>query len=133
MTATIASEITFEPRLVYVEVGETVRWTLEHGAHTTTAYHPANDKPRRIPHDADPWDSGLLRRPGSTFERTFESEGVYDYACAAHEAMGMVGRIVVGDPDFDRQPGLAAPQESLPPEAQWVIRQLNHYVATGPG
>lgn len=131
MTAAIAREITFEPRLVYVEVGETVRWKLEHGAHTTTAYHPANDKPLRIPNNAEPWDSGLLRRSGTTFEQTFGTEGIYDYCCAAHEAMGMVGRVVVGDPDFDRQPGLAAPQECLPPEAQWAIRQLNHCVTTG--
>ncbi len=25
-------------------------------------------------------------------------EGVYDYVCTPHEALGMVGRIVVGDP-----------------------------------
>ena len=31
-------------------------------------------------------------------EHTFTIPGVYDYLCMPHEAAGMVGRIVVGDP-----------------------------------
>ena len=32
---------------------------------------------------------------------TLTAEGVYDYYCVPHELAGMVGRIVVGNPDAD--------------------------------
>jgi hypothetical protein len=35
---------------------------------------------------------------GAYFDVTFTVEGVYDYYCLPHEAAGMVGRIVVGQP-----------------------------------
>lgn len=34
----------FDPHVVWVEKGGTVTWTLESGAHSTTAYHPSNDR-----------------------------------------------------------------------------------------
>ena len=115
----------FGPHLVWVPKGGTVTWTNESGAHTTTTYHPDVDKPVRIPEDAASWDSGMFSKQGATFEHTFEVEGVYDYFCIPHEYRGMVGSVIVGHPEIQEQPGLAPPQESLPEEAQAVIKTLN--------
>jgi plastocyanin len=93
----------FDPVGLYVAPGTTVRWIVRENVHTTTAYHPRNDRHSlRIPDRARPWDSGYLVKPGSHFEITITEPGVYDYYCVPHEAAGMVGRIVVG-----RQPGAA--------------------------
>ncbi|MEA5386804.1 plastocyanin/azurin family copper-binding protein [Haloarculaceae archaeon H-GB11] len=118
----------FEPHVVRVNPGGAVTWELESGTHTTTACHPDTDRPLRMPDDATPWDSGMLSEQGATFEHTFETEGVYDYVCVPHEATGMLGSIIVGEPDAHDQPGLAEPQDSLPDAAQTKIEDLNTMV-----
>lgn len=115
----------FEPHVIWVETGGTVTWTNESGSHTTTAYHSEFDNPSRIPDDAEPWDSGMFSEEGKTFDRTFEVEGVYDYFCIPHEHRGMVGSVIVGEPDPHDQPGLADPQEDLPDEARDMLAELN--------
>ncbi len=93
------SRVWFEPRGVAILPGTRIRWELEAGVHTSTAYHPDNARaPWRIPATATPWDSGYLLEPGRSFSVTLTVPGVYDYYCAPHEAAGMVGRIVVGEP-----------------------------------
>lgn len=91
------SWVSFDPIGLFVEPGATIRWTVQANVHTTTAYHPRNGHhPLRIPAAAAPWDSGYLVNPGDHFEVTLTVPGVYDYFCTPHEAMGMVGRIIVG-------------------------------------
>lgn len=86
----------FDPIGLLVRPGSTIRWTNADpgNSHTTTACHPANGKPLRIPEGAEPWDSGYLL-PGQAFEFTLTVAGVYDYFCRPHEHAGMVGRILV--------------------------------------
>lgn len=115
----------FEPDLVWIETGGTVTWTNESGAHTATAYHPAFDKPQRIPLAASSWNSGMFSEPGRTFEYTFEEQGVYDYFCIPHEHRAMVGSVLVGDPDPHDQQGMRPPEGSLPSEARSKIEELN--------
>ena len=93
----------FDPAGVHIASGDTVRWVQITGFHSITAYHPSNDNHElRIPASAQPWDSDILLadypKRGATFEHLFTVPGVYDYFCKPHEAAGMVGRIVVGDP-----------------------------------
>ena len=89
----------FDPVGVWVPPGTSVRWTVSANVHTATAYHPSNGgRSLRIPEGAEPWDSGYLVNPGDDFTVTLMTEGVYDYFCRPHEAGGMVGRIVVGEP-----------------------------------
>lgn len=98
------SRVWFDPIGIHLQVGQAVRWTNEDAgnSHTATAYHPDNfDRPRRIPLDAEPWDSGYLL-PGDSYSTTFTMPGVFDYYCLPHEMAGMVGRIVVGTPAPDR-------------------------------
>ena len=95
----LGSRVWFDPIGLYVEPGATVRWIVRENVHTATAYHPRNDNhPLRIPERAEPWDSGFLVHPGDHFDVTLTVPGVYDYYCMPHEAVGMVGRIVVGEP-----------------------------------
>jgi plastocyanin len=97
---TDGSLVWFDPIGVRVEPGQTIRWiNLDPGnSHTATAYHPGNQgRPRRMPANAPPWDSGYLL-PNEMFAVTLTEEGVYDYCCVPHEHAGMVGRIVVGRP-----------------------------------
>jgi plastocyanin len=93
------SKVWFEPIGLLVRPGQTVRWTNQDAgnAHTSTAYHPANDEHSlRIPEGAAPWDSDYLL-PDQSFSVTLTAPGVYDYYCIPHEHAGMVGRIVVAD------------------------------------
>jgi plastocyanin len=93
----LGARVWFDPIGLYVEPGAAVRWIVRENVHTTTAYHPRNDRhPLRIPERAVPWDSGYLVYPGDHFDITLTVPGVYDYYCTPHEAAGMVGRIVVG-------------------------------------
>lgn len=119
----------FAPHMVWVEPGGTVTWVSESGQHDTVAYHPDNgDKPLRIPEGAESWESGLLTAEGETFSHTFETEGVYDYFCTPHEAVGMVGTVIVGEPDAHGQPALEEPQESLPDGAKTELEDLGQSV-----
>ncbi|WP_229774157.1 plastocyanin/azurin family copper-binding protein [Halocalculus aciditolerans] len=131
-TQTIEVEMTssggqiFDPHVVWIQQGGTVTFNNTVGSHTTTSYSADNDKPQRIPDDADGWDSGTLT--SGTFDHTFDVEGVYDYYCIPHESMGMLGSVIVGNPDPDGQPALADPQDSLPGGAATELRALNKTV-----
>jgi plastocyanin len=102
---TIGDQVFFDPVGVWVEPGTTIRFLLIDGVHDTQAFHPDNPVSlglNRIPEGAQPWNSGMmggLINPSRTFEVTLTEEGVYDYFCSPHVAFGMVGRIVVGNPE----------------------------------
>lgn len=108
------SMVWFDPVGVLIRPGQTIRWTnLDKGnSHTATAYATENDDhPRRIPKGAAPFNSDYLL-PGETFEVTLGVPGVYDYFCAPHELAGMVGRIVVAEPEPEDVAGY--PDDDLP-------------------
>lgn len=110
------SEVWFRPRGLRVRPGQAVRWVNRDAGnvHTSTAYHPANGKPLRMPEGAKPWNSDYLL-PGQSFTVVFDTPGVYDYFCLPHEHAGMVGRIVVGD--ADAAPPYTDTDARLPPAA----------------
>ncbi len=110
------SEVWFRPRGLLLRPGQSVRWVNRDtgNVHTSTAYHPANGKPLRMPAGAKPWNSDYLL-PGQSFTVVFDTPGVYDYFCLPHEHAGMVGRIVVGDADAARP--YAGTDAWLPPAA----------------
>lgn len=140
----------FVPHAVHVEPGGTVTWILDSGVHDTVAYHPENASilpsatDRRIPDGADPWASDVYDTAGETFEISFEEEGIYDYTCTitghgrrsgdhhgghqSHESTGMVGRVIVGDPDLnsDEQPAMRPPSGELPEAARHELEQFNN-------
>jgi plastocyanin len=113
------SQVWFNPIGLRIKPGQTIRWVnLDPGnSHTATAYHPKNfERPLRIPEGAEPWSSDYLL-PNESFSIMLKDEGVYDFFCVPHEHAGMVGRIIVGQPD--RSPaadpsGQAAGGEPIP-------------------
>jgi plastocyanin len=113
LTVTISSEPwpEFDPQIVHITPGATIEWLVETGRHDVTGYHEDNHPPHRTPDGVEPWGSEYLTGPGSSYERTFDTEGVYDYVdrqqvCISHEVAGNVGRVVVGWPDPDQEPAM---------------------------
>ena len=108
---TKGSEYYFDPIGLFVESGDTVTWKIDSQDHSSTAYESGNGpaEVNRIPDGAEAWNSGVLTERGATFDHTFHTEGTYDYFCIPHKSLGMIGRIVVG------QPGGPA-EGSMPPD-----------------
>jgi len=122
MNSSADGKNTFDPAVVTVSPGDTVRWTLVSGAHTATAYCPKNGKKLGIPAAAATtslcFDPGMLVNPGQTYQLQIPADaaqGTYAYYCLPHEALGMVGLIVVGKPSdlsADFINGLPAPAKT---------------------
>lgn len=114
----------FEPALVEMAPGDTVRFVWKDPGHNAAAYHPDNrGKPNLVPDGAQAWDSGF-KQPGDTWEVTLSTEGAHHYYCLPHEGMGMVGVIAVGD--ATQGPGLDAVNGAdLPKRAKVVLRRLH--------
>jgi plastocyanin len=128
------SHVWFDPIGLHIEPGQTVRWTNRDrgNSHTVTSYHPdIFERPRRIPINAEAWDSDYLL-PDETFSLRFDEEGVYDYYCVPHEHAGMVGRIVVGNPQaVDAAAEAAAGLTPLPEAALNGFPSVEEIVAKG--
>ena len=100
-----AGMMVFEPAVVHVQPGDTVRFVpVDPG-------HNAESIKGMIPEGAEPFKGGI----GKEIAVTFTVEGVYGYNCMPHYGMGMVGLVVVGGGDANaeaaaalKQPGKAA-------------------------
>ena len=103
----------FDPIGHHVELGTTVQFEIAAGSHSATAYED------RIPDAATAFDSGTISE--GAFEHTFDEPGTYDCYCQPHRSMGMVGRIVVGEP--------GGPAEATPipdgevPDSESIVEQ----------
>lgn len=121
----------FSPQGLAIAPGTRIRF-VNHDAgnsHTATAYHPqVNERPRRIPTRAEPWDSGYLL-PEQGFEVVLTAPGVYDYYCQPHEMAGMVGRIVVGQPTDPGWEGPATEAGDLMPEVLAAFPPVDRILA----
>ncbi|SFQ09440.1 Plastocyanin [Mesorhizobium sp. NFR06] len=127
------SHVWFDPIGVLVKPGQTVRWTnLNPGnSHTTTAYSPENfGRPLRMPKTARPWASDYLL-PNDTFSAAFAEQGVYDYFCIPHEHAGMVGRIIVSEPETNGWTQFAGANGDLPEEALKAFPTVEEIMAKG--
>ncbi|XGI84083.1 plastocyanin/azurin family copper-binding protein [Halorutilales archaeon Cl-col2-1] len=110
---TSGSTYFFDPIGLHVEEGTTVTFAIESGAHSSTAYED------RIPEGASAWDSGTISGQGESFSHTFETPGTYDYFCIPHKSLGMVGRIVVGEPGGPADGSM--PADGDVPESQTIV------------
>jgi len=130
------SQVWFNPIGLRIKPGQTIRWVnLDPGnSHTATAYHPKNfERPLRIPEGAEPWNSDYLL-PNESFSVTLKDEGVYDFFCVPHEHAGMVGRIIVGEPDrssIDSGPAKAAGGEPIPEIALRAFPSVDEIMRRG--
>lgn len=118
----------FDPIGVSVAPGETVRWVNSSGTHSSTAYEKSNAEAAvtRIPDGAAAWNSTTLSKQEAAFDHTFEANGTYDYFCIPHRSLGMVGRVVVGDPGGPAE-GSMPPDGEVPDSRTIVDRGVVSY------
>ncbi len=84
-----AGNLSFGPAAVRIDPGTTVTWEWT-----------GNGGPHNVLAEAGPadLDSGqAVPDAGTTYEHTFETEGVTTYYCGPHRTAGMKGAVVVGD------------------------------------
>jgi plastocyanin len=82
---------------VNIKVGDTVKWTNPGIITHTVTFDPAQAATAAnvaLPAGVAPFDSGSMEEE-ATFSHTFTVKGTYKYICKMHEAMGMVGTVVV--------------------------------------
>lgn len=84
-----AGAMVFEPAFLRVAPGDTVTFV------PTDRSHNAESIGGMTPEGAEPFKG----RMNEAVAVTFEKEGIYGYKCLPHYAMGMVGVVVVGDPE----------------------------------
>jgi len=103
----------FDPIGLHVEPGDTIQWTIESGSHNVAAYED------RIPEDAETFESEILSE--GSYEQTFDVEGTYDYYCAPHRTLGMVGRFVVGEAGGPADGSM--PEDGEVPSSSAIVEQ----------
>jgi len=87
----------FVPATVNISVGDTVNWTNPGVITHTVTFDPAQAAtPANValPAGVAPFGSDNMEED-ATFSHTFTVKGTYKYICKMHEAMGMVGTVVV--------------------------------------
>lgn len=87
----------FVPATVNISVGDTVKWTNPGVITHSVTFDPAQAATASdvaLPAGVAPFDSGDMEEE-ATFSHTFTVKGTYKYVCKFHEAMGMVGAVVV--------------------------------------
>ncbi len=90
-------DLAFAPEAIQIQAGDMVRWTnTSLLIHTVTAHPDRVADPSRVllPEGVEPFDSGDLA-PGESFTQVFPVPGEYIYLCIPHQAIGMIGRIIV--------------------------------------
>lgn len=87
----------FVPASVNISVGDTVKWTNPGVITHTVTFDPAQAATASnvvLPAGVAPFGSDNMEED-ATFSHTFTAKGTYKYVCKMHEAMGMVGTVVV--------------------------------------
>lgn len=91
----------FSPKIITVNVGDTVKWENE------------TDAPHTVTSDTGVWDSGNMNE-GDEFSFTFKKAGTYPYYCKYHGGrggVGMAGTVVVkgaGSTPSSNNPGISS-------------------------
>jgi len=78
---------------MYIKPGTTVNFVWGTDGHNIVV----DSQPAESSWEGTAGDSGDTYDTGHTYSHTFETKGVYDYVCAPHEGLGMVGKIEVTD------------------------------------
>lgn len=105
----------FDPPAIHVDTGTTVRWTWtgNGGAHDVVSVAD------------DPLDSGSpVGGTGVHYEYTFTDDGVFNYHCVPHRALGMKGSVVVGT---DYPTRSASTASEAPDEPDHFLADANGY------
>jgi len=90
-SACVPTNSCFTPNPVQIASGDTVIWTnTDTVSHTVTSGKPSDNQTGTV------FDSGVLIKPGSTFQFTFQNPGTYNYFCLVHP--WMTGLVVTSAP-----------------------------------
>ena len=87
----------FVPEVVNISVGDTVHWTNPAFVTHTVTFDPAQAATAgnvALPTGVAPFTSGDIEEDQG-YSHTFTAKGTYKYVCKYHEAMGMVGTVIV--------------------------------------
>ena len=87
----------FVPEVVTIAAGDTVKWTNPAFVTHTVTFDPAmaaTPANVALPSGVVPFDSGNIEEDQS-YSHTFTVKGTYKYVCKYHEAMGMLGSVIV--------------------------------------
>ena len=87
----------FLPATVNIRAGDTVKWINPGVITHSVTFDPAQTtKPSDVvlPVGVAPFGSANMEED-ATFSHTFTVKGTYKYVCKFHEAMGMIGTVVV--------------------------------------
>lgn len=90
-------KMVFLPAAATVNVGDTVKWTNPAVVLHSVTFDPSMSAKLGnvvLPAGVAPFDSGDMQQE-AVFSHTFTVKGTYKYICKMHEAMGMVGTVVV--------------------------------------
>ncbi len=90
-------KMVFLPASITINAGDTVNWTNPAVVLHSVTFDPSMAvKPENVvlPAGVKPFDSGDMGQD-ATFSHTFTVKGTYKYVCKMHEAMGMIGTIIV--------------------------------------
>jgi len=131
VTVDMTDSLVFDPEEVAVQVGTEVVWeNVGSVGHSVTAYED------EIPEGAEYWASGGFDEEsaarsgypsrgdvagGESYSHTFETTGTHGYFCIPHEAVGMVGEVVVTE---DPPPEDTGYETIVPDSAQTLVVAL---------
>lgn len=99
-----AGTMVFEPRILHIEPGDSVRFVPGDRGHSTESIDGM------APAGGPSWRG----RIDEEVTVTFDVEGVYGMLCRPHQSMGMVGLIVVGDPSINLEEAKAINHRGRP-------------------
>lgn len=85
-------EMRFEPQVVQIAPGDSVRWVnRRNSTHNVTTY------PDGYPEQGRSFHSPFLQKAGQSWTMKLDRSGTYDYHCIPHIMVGMRGTIIVGE------------------------------------
>ena len=79
----------FEPSVINIQPGDSVKWLNTNPGHNAASIN------EMMPSGAKAWNGKM----NEEIVVEFTEEGVYGYKCTPHYILGMVGLVIVGNPE----------------------------------
>jgi len=86
--------LTFSPKIVSINTGDTIIWTWQGNFHSTTSGTLSGTPPTATANPDGIWDSGVFNQPHS-FTNSFPTAGTFPFYCSLHFNSSMTGQVDV--------------------------------------
>ena len=119
----------FDPAIVYIEVGDVVKWINMTSHNVRSIIVPGH-----VSKDGNWVHEGFKSNMGENYSYKFIDKGIYGYVCEPHIGFGMVGFVVVGETkqeDIDRVKNAYVVKDLRGPYRR-LIGKLNKIVPWSP-